>query len=505
MRNPVAPSIIRRRIVGYLSRFVERAGRLPHGGRVIAQELTRNGPGVTHAYHADVADRGPADLSRLHAIVPVRGSGVGKSRLGEALDPEERLTLVVGMLVQTLTALADLDRVPACPRRHRRPTGQARGARLPREPARHRAEPMTTGETDLNAALLRGRDRAVEGAASAVLYLPADLPHITTQALDGLLDAADAALAAGSGRPVVVVAPGRRACRHERPAGRARRHHRSALRRGEPGGSRARGGTRGRQRAAGPRPGARRSTSTRPDDLERLETTQLIEIQALGQAALDALGQPGRVGRGRLTDGDPFVRRPSGTPRDPRGRRSRGARSPIPGARRGSDDETLAPRAGDVLVVTQKVVSKAEGCVVDLTTITPRQEAIDFAAKWDRDARQVEVVMRESAEILRMERGIVVSRTRHGFVCANAGVDASNTGTKDLVTLLPSDPDASAARLRERLPALVGLGERRSVRRRHQRLVRSSVAVRHRRRCAWASPACHRSTTCVASPTPTAE
>ena len=120
-------------------------------------------------------------------------------------------------------------------------------------------------------------------------------------------------------------------------------------------------------------------------------------------------------------------------------------------------DQSLAPRPGDVLVVTQKIVSKAEGCVVDLTTIEPRQEAIDFAAKWDRDARQVELVLRESAEILRMERGIVISRTHHGFVCANAGIDASNTGTKDIVTLLPADPDASAARLKARLPALVGL------------------------------------------------
>ena len=121
------------------------------------------------------------------------------------------------------------------------------------------------------------------------------------------------------------------------------------------------------------------------------------------------------------------------------------------------DDQSLAPRPGDVLVVTQKIVSKAEGCVVDLTTIEPRQEAVDFAAKWDRDARQVELVLRESAEILRMERGIVISRTHHGFVCANAGIDASNTGTKDIVTLLPSDPDASAARLKARMPALVGL------------------------------------------------
>lgn len=121
------------------------------------------------------------------------------------------------------------------------------------------------------------------------------------------------------------------------------------------------------------------------------------------------------------------------------------------------DDESLAPRRGDVLVVTQKIVSKAEGCVVDLKTIQPRPEAAEFASRWDRDARQVEVVLRESAEVLRMERGIIVSRTRHGFVCANAGVDASNTGRRDTVTLLPADPDASAARLREQLATPLGL------------------------------------------------
>jgi coenzyme F420-0:L-glutamate ligase/coenzyme F420-1:gamma-L-glutamate ligase len=124
-----------------------------------------------------------------------------------------------------------------------------------------------------------------------------------------------------------------------------------------------------------------------------------------------------------------------------------------------ASDATLASQPGDVLVVTQKIVSKAEGCVVDLATITPRPEAVDFAERWDRDARQVEVVMRESAEILKMERGIVISRTRHGFVCANAGVDASNTGAGELVTLLPEDPDASARDLRARLPALLGIAD----------------------------------------------
>lgn len=114
-------------------------------------------------------------------------------------------------------------------------------------------------------------------------------------------------------------------------------------------------------------------------------------------------------------------------------------------------DPDLAPRAGDALVVTQKVVSKAEGRIVDLRTIEPRSEAVEFAQRWQRDARQVEVVLRESAQILRMERGLVISRTHHGFVCANAGVDASNTGRRDVVTLLPEDPDASARAIRDGL------------------------------------------------------
>ena len=123
----------------------------------------------------------------------------------------------------------------------------------------------------------------------------------------------------------------------------------------------------------------------------------------------------------------------------------------------GADQPDLAPARGDILVVTQKIVSKAEGSVVDLTTVEPRAEAVEFARIWERDARQVEVVLRESADVLRMERGIVISRTKHGFVCANAGVDASNTGRGDLVTLLPDDPDGSARRIRDGVTARLNL------------------------------------------------
>ncbi len=113
--------------------------------------------------------------------------------------------------------------------------------------------------------------------------------------------------------------------------------------------------------------------------------------------------------------------------------------------------------ADDVMVVTQKVVSKAEGRVIELASVTPRPEALEWAARWGKDARQVELVLQESAEVLRMAPGgLIISRTRHGFVCANAGVDLSNVGGGDAATLLPIDSDSSARQLRARLGDLAG-------------------------------------------------
>lgn len=104
----------------------------------------------------------------------------------------------------------------------------------------------------------------------------------------------------------------------------------------------------------------------------------------------------------------------------------------------------------DVLVVTQKIVSKAEGAVVDLTTVEPRPEAIEFAERFDRDPRQIEVVLREARRVVRMADGVLITETAHGFICANGGIDASNVGPESgsLVTLLPVDPDRSAAVIR---------------------------------------------------------
>ena len=114
-------------------------------------------------------------------------------------------------------------------------------------------------------------------------------------------------------------------------------------------------------------------------------------------------------------------------------------------------------REGDVLVVTHKVVSKAEGRLLDLAGVEPSPFAKSFAAEHGKDPRQIEVVLRESKRIVKMDRGILITETRHGFVCANAGVDASNVPGEDTVCLLPIDPDASAARLHEVLRERTGV------------------------------------------------
>jgi coenzyme F420-0:L-glutamate ligase/coenzyme F420-1:gamma-L-glutamate ligase len=110
----------------------------------------------------------------------------------------------------------------------------------------------------------------------------------------------------------------------------------------------------------------------------------------------------------------------------------------------------IAP--GDVIVVAQKAVSKVEGRVRALSDVVPSKRAGDLGAKLGKDPRVVEVMLAETAEVLRAERGVLITRTRHGFVCANAGVDASNV-VGEAVALLPEDPDASARALRASLRA----------------------------------------------------
>ena len=135
------------------------------------------------------------------------------------------------------------------------------------------------------------------------------------------------------------------------------------------------------------------------------------------------------------------------------------ALEPLPDVRPGDDLAALiaavAPAglgAGDVLVVAHKVVSKAEGRVRLLEEIEPGERALALAAEHRKDARLVQAVLDESAELRRAQDGVLICETRHGFVCANAGVDQSNASRPGELVLLPLDPDDSARRLRAALP-----------------------------------------------------
>jgi coenzyme F420-0:L-glutamate ligase/coenzyme F420-1:gamma-L-glutamate ligase len=141
------------------------------------------------------------------------------------------------------------------------------------------------------------------------------------------------------------------------------------------------------------------------------------------------------------------------------------ALAPLPEVRPGDDLAGLIAAAipapglerGDVVVVAHKVVSKAEGRLRALDDVTPSPRANAIARAHGKDPRHVQVVLDESRELLRAERGVLIAVTHHGFVCANAGVDASNVGAAETVVLLPRDPDASARSLRARLRALAGI------------------------------------------------
>jgi coenzyme F420-0:L-glutamate ligase/coenzyme F420-1:gamma-L-glutamate ligase len=122
----------------------------------------------------------------------------------------------------------------------------------------------------------------------------------------------------------------------------------------------------------------------------------------------------------------------------------------IAGAARGVDP-------GDLIVISQKVVSKSEGQIVDLASVDPGTRAAELASALDKDPRVVELVLGESRRVVRAEHGVLIVETRHGFVCANAGIDASNVPGEDRVTLLPVDPDASARRIRAEIGDAAGV------------------------------------------------
>lgn len=109
---------------------------------------------------------------------------------------------------------------------------------------------------------------------------------------------------------------------------------------------------------------------------------------------------------------------------------------------------------GDIVVITSKVVSKAEGCAVDLDYVVPSEFAATWGTRWEKDPRVVEIVLRESRRIVRQVGPVLITETHHGFVCANSGVDQSSSGAQGRILTLPADPDASARRARERFAVL---------------------------------------------------
>jgi coenzyme F420-0:L-glutamate ligase/coenzyme F420-1:gamma-L-glutamate ligase len=133
----------------------------------------------------------------------------------------------------------------------------------------------------------------------------------------------------------------------------------------------------------------------------------------------------------------------------------------LPEVRSGDDLGRLVaaaarPRNGEVVVLSQKVVSKAEGRVRDLVEVEPGDRARELAQRLDKDPRVIQLGLDESSEVIRAENGVLITATLSGWICANAGIDASNLPGEDTVALLPADPDASARRIREEIRAAEG-------------------------------------------------
>ena len=340
-------------------------------------------------------------------MAPSRGSA-------RSLDAEERRDLVTAWPGRTIAAAVATRGHRRGPRRH--PGRRGRG------PSRSQlgARPLRQRSRGLNAGIREARDEALAAGAGAILILPIDLPAVSAAAIE----AVGAACWPSSRHPSSRIV----ADRHGRGT--------NALLLAPPDVIEFQFGGDSHDAhvaaASGRRGAAHRDSAARsaidldtPEDLLLAQATLARSRSSVADRveviALDGLGE--------IVPGDDLAR--------PDRRRRWPARPSV-----------LPLRDDDVLVVTQKIVSKAEGAIVDLTTVEPRPEAVEFARRYDRDPRQVEVVLREARRVVRMANGVIITETPHGFVCANGGIDASNVGpgSGDIVTLLPRDPDASAGR-----------------------------------------------------------
>ena len=340
-----------------------------------------------------------------------------------ALTDQDRMELSARLLVRTLAAL-----------RNARSIGRTilvSPDPLARELARSAgAEAIDDHGVPLNEAIRLGLDHATAGGASTALIVPVDLAHVSARAIDELTDAwrasgaASAILPALDGGTAALITPLPTSMNLHYGEGSAALHLRelSAI-----------------NSSVQQLSSLLAADLDTPEDLNAVSAGEVNHSTAAHQDGLIALPIDG-LGEILPNDNLPELIAES--------------------VQRFISERSLGPlRTDDVISVTQKIVSKAEGAIVDLTSITPRPEAVAYAERWKRDARQVEVVLQEAVRVVRMDRGVIITETAHGFVLANSGVDASNVGPRsgEIVTLLPRDPDASAARIRAAIGARTGV------------------------------------------------
>jgi len=360
-------------------------------------------------------------------VVPAKEFTVAKQRLADALPGSARAALARAMLEDVLAALTDagVDRIVVItPDAEVGAVAERWGAVVVRETEGH-------GHT---AAVAHGVALCREWGASMMLTVPGDLPCLTAGEVRQILDACGPA-------PAAVFVPSRSglgtnaACLAPPDA--------VTLRFGEPSFSDhlAAARARGIEPVVLALPGAGL-------DIDRPEDLHVLRQAGSGTRAARALGSP--------PDAPP--------PRAPRVEVF-GIRG-IPELRPGDDLAALAMEAaavqgtpfmsGDVVVLSQKAVSKAEGRLVRLDDVTPSALAVEVGRTHKKDPRLIEVILRESRRIVRMDRGVLITETRHGQICANAGVDQSNVGL-GWASLLPENPDDSARTFADRVRAAQGV------------------------------------------------
>ncbi len=361
------------------------------------------------------------------AVVPAKKFTAAKQRLAEMLPAATRAALARAMLEDVLAALSEapLDRIVVItPDAEVATVAERWGATIARE---------TEGEGH-TAAVARGIALAREWGAAVLLTVPGDVPCLTTEEVRRILDACAAP-------PAAVFVPSRSglgtnaACLAPPDA--------VPLRFGEPSFADhlAAARARGIEPVVLQLPGAGL-------DIDGPEDVQALARTGTGTRAAAALVSPAAA---------PPPRAPRFTVFGVGG---------IPEIRAGDDLASLAIaaataqgtrlEAGDVVVLSQKAVSKAEGRLVQLADVTPSPLALEVGRSHKKDPRLIELILRESRRIVRMDRGVLITETRHGQICANAGVDQSNVGL-GWASLLPEDPDASARAFVDRVRAQLGV------------------------------------------------